>query len=73
MVFSKEPIIIDDLVDEHISTVSKLGMVKGKYKFMDTKAEPKDMGGIDVDYEERIDYVYDSHIVVRGEDLTDYV
>jgi len=73
MVFSKEPIIIDDLVDEHISTVSKLGMVKGKYKFMDTKAESKDMGGIDEGDEERIDYVYDSHIVVRGEDLTDYV
>ena len=63
----------DELVDKHISTVSKLGMVKGKYKFMDTKAESKDMGGIDKDDEEMIDYVYDSHIVVRGEDLTDYV
>ena len=73
MVFSKEPIIIDELVDEHINTVSKLGLVKGKYKFMDTKAEPKDMGGINEYDEERIDYVYDSHIVVRGEDLTDYV
>ena len=72
MVFSKEPIIIDDLVDEHISTVSKLGMVKGKYKFIDTKSEPKNMGGV-YEEEEKIDYVYDSHIVVRGEDLTDYV
>ena len=72
MVFSKEPIIIDELVDKHISTVSKLGMVKGKYKFMDTKAEPKNMGGV-YEEEEMIDYVYDSHIVVRGEDLTDYV
>jgi hypothetical protein len=72
MVFSKEPIIIDELVDKHISTVSKLGMVKGKYKFMDTKSEPKNMGGV-YEEEEKIDYVYDSHIVVRGEDLTDYV
>lgn len=72
MVFSKEPIIIDDLVDKHISTVSKLGMVKGKYKFMDTKSEPKNMGGV-YEEEEKIDYVYDSHIVVSGEDLSDYI
>ena len=72
MVFSKEPIIIDDLVDKHISTVSKLGMVKGKYKFMDTKSEPKNMGGV-YEEEEKIDHVYDEGMVVSGEDLSDYI
>ena len=72
-VFSKAPISFDDLVDEHKSTINKLGLVNGKIKFIETKTETKDMGGIDKDDEERIDYVYDKRMVVSGEDLSDYV
>ena len=35
-VFSKTPIIFDDLVDEHKSTINKLGLVKGNVKFIET-------------------------------------
>ena len=72
-VFSKTPIIFDDLVDEDKSTINKLGMVKGKVKFVETKTEPKSYGGIEPNDEERIDLVYDEGMVVSGDDLSEYI
>ena len=72
-IFSKTPIIFDDLVDEHKSTINKLGMVKGRVKFIETKTEPKSYGGIEPNDEERIDHVYDEGMVLSGDDLSEYI
>jgi len=72
-VFSKTPIIFDDLVDEHKSTITKLGMVKGRVKFIEIKTEPKSYGGIEPNDEERIDHVYDEGMVLSGDDLSEYI